>query len=83
MGRGRSRFVINSEKQMRPNNGVLIGRIGEYTIEKRIILSPQDVEAVKRLTKEHLAYILFKENESEAAQCLVAQPSTPHERSPA
>ena len=28
--------------------------------EKKIVVTPQDVEAKKRLTKEQLAYILFK-----------------------
>ena len=74
---------------MRPTSTLqLLGRIGGYTHIESISLSPQDVEAAKRLTKE-LAYILFKENErpltkiSEPTECLAAQPSTPHERNPA
>ena len=31
--------------------------------EKKIMVTPQDVEVAKSLTKEQLAYILFKENE--------------------
>ena len=34
--------------------------IGGHHIEKRIVPSLEDVEAAKRLTKEQLAYILFK-----------------------
>ena len=44
---------------MRPDSA-FAGRIGGHHIEKRISLSPQDVEAAKRFTKEQLAYILFK-----------------------
>ena len=90
MGRGRKGLIISSNKQNRATSPAHFGRLqGHSHIEKRIILSPQDVEAAKRLTKEQLAYILFRENErpltkiSEATECLVAQPSTPHERSPA
>ena len=36
------------------------GRIGGHHIEKKLSLSHQDVEAAKQLTKEQLAYILFK-----------------------
>ena len=43
---------------MRPDSA-FAGRIGGH-IEKIISLSPQDVEAAKRLTKKQLAYILYK-----------------------
>ena len=59
MGRGRSGFLISSKKQLRPDSA-FAGRIGGHKIEKRTILSPQDVEVAKSLTKEQLAYILFK-----------------------
>ena len=44
---------------MRPDSA-FAGLIGGHHIEKKITLSHQDVEAAKRLTKEQLAYILFK-----------------------
>ena len=59
MGRGRKWLVISSQKQMRPDSA-FVGRIGGQHIEKSISLSNQDLEAAKRLTKEQLAYILFK-----------------------
>ena len=36
------------------------GRIGGHHIKNIIVPSLEDVEAAKRLTKEQLAYILFK-----------------------
>ena len=67
---------------------LLLSRTG-HRHEKSISLSPQDVEAAKRLTKEQLAYILFKEDERpltkivEVTVYLRVQPLTPHEQSPA
>ena len=67
---------------------LVLSCIGYRNIESTS-LSPQDLEAAKRLTKEQLAYILFKENErpltkiAEVTVCLEVQPLTPHERSPA
>ena len=59
MGRERKGFMISSQKQMRPDSA-FAGRIRGHHIEKRISLSPQDVDVAKSLTKEQLAYILFK-----------------------
>ena len=60
MERGRNGFVVNPYKQMRlTTKPLFLGCIGYRNIEG-ISLSPQDVEAAKRLTKEQLAYILFK-----------------------
>ena len=55
MGRERSGFVVNSKKQMRDADPRFF-----LSLIECIILSPQDVEAAKQLTKEQLAYILFK-----------------------
>ena len=60
MGRGRKGHWICSQKQMRPTTKAHLGRPPGYTHIESISLSPQDVEAAKRLTKEQLAYILFK-----------------------
>ena len=60
MGRGRRGLWISSQKQMRPTTTAHLGRPPGYTHIESISLSHQDVEAAKRLTKEQLAYILFK-----------------------
>ena len=92
MGRGRSGFLVSSKRQMRSTTKGHWGCGPEVSPpERKIMLTPQDMEVAKRLTKEQLAYILFKENESkgavtkisEATECLATQPATPHERSPA
>ena len=44
---------------MRPDSA-FVSRIGVQHIEKSISLFHQDLEAAQRLTKEQLAYILFK-----------------------
>ena len=87
MGRGRKGLVISSQKQMRQAiTPLLLSRIG-HRHEESVSLSPQDVEAAKGLTKEQLAYILFKENErpltkiAEVTVYLRVQPLTPHEQS--
>ena len=61
MGRGRKGLWISSQKQTRQTTTpYMLGHIGGCTHIESISLSHQDVEAVKRLTKGQLAYILFK-----------------------
>ena len=58
MGRGRNGFVTSSNKKLTPTSKPLVLGLEGYRNNKS--LSPQDVEVAKRLTKEQLAYILFK-----------------------
>ena len=61
MGRGRKGIIISSQKQNRAELPGHFGHLQGHSHKEKIIsLSPQDVEATIRLTKEQLAYILFK-----------------------
>ena len=82
MGRGRSGPLITSPRKRRVTTKGHWGcSPGASPPKEKIIVTTQDVEVAKSLTKEQLAYMPFKENESEATQCLKVQPSTPRERS--
>ena len=61
MGRGRSGSFITSPRKMRVTaKGHWGCSPGALPSEKKIMVTPQDVEVAKSLTKEQLAYILFK-----------------------
>ena len=83
MGRGRRGITTSSLKKSEhgKNNYTFIIKEPPATEEPVKLLTSEDIKIIKSLSKEQLAYILFKENESGATVCLVAQPSAPHERS--
>ena len=83
MGRGKSGLISTSKRHDGIDIHSYIFRKGPSNPELVLKLTPEALKILKNLPKEQLMQLLFKENESEATECLSAQPSTPHERSPA
>ena len=62
MGRGRKGLLIRAKRITTNKQQVLWGvRPGVFCApERQNVITPKDVEIAKSLTKEQLAYILFK-----------------------